>query len=226
MNDLQGFQPFLTFSLSPTEIALRLAAAFVCGLIVSQFYAWITRRPAHAKTFTTSLIALSLITAIVIMVIGNNLARAFGLVGAMSIIRFRTAVKDVQDIVFIFFSLAVGMAAGVGMYALAFLGSGMVGSILLALSRFGNYAQKKQEYMLLLSYEPGEGAEAPYIPLLQQYCKRHQLINTKSDAESETLELAFYVNLKNEEDNEALVQELRRIDGIQRVNLYFDEEYF
>ncbi|MFT5088675.1 MAG: putative membrane protein YhiD involved in acid resistance [Candidatus Latescibacterota bacterium] len=226
MNDLQGFQQFLTISLSPADIALRLAAAFVCGLLVSQFYSWITRRPAHAKTFTTSLIALSLITAIVIMVIGNNLARAFGLVGAMSIIRFRTAVKDVQDIVFIFFSLAVGMAAGVGMYALAFLSSGMVGSLLLILSRFGNYAQKKQEYMLLLSYEPSEGVEVPYLPLLQRYCKRHQLINTKSDGDGEILELAFYVNLKNEENSEALVQELRTIDGIERVNLYFDEEYF
>jgi uncharacterized membrane protein YhiD involved in acid resistance len=166
VNDLQEFAELLTLALSPAEIALRLAAAFVCGLLVSQFYSWITRRPAHAKTFTTSLIALSLITAIVIMVIGNNLARAFGLVGAMSIIRFRTAVKDVQDIVFIFFSLAVGMAAGVGMYALAFLSSGMVGGVLLLLSRFGNYAQKKQEYMLLLSYEPAAGVEAPYLPLL------------------------------------------------------------
>ncbi len=226
MNDLQGFREFITLSLAPADIALRLTAALVCGLLVAQFYSWITRRPAHAKTFTTSLIALSLITAIVIMVIGNNLARAFGLVGAMSIIRFRTAVKDVQDIVFIFFSLAVGMAAGVGMYALAFLSSCMVGSTLLVLSRFGSYAQKKQEYMLLLSYDPIEGVEAPYLPLLEKYCKRHQLINTKSADEGDVLELAFYVNLKNEPDSEALVQDLRKIDGIERVNLYFDEEYF
>jgi uncharacterized membrane protein YhiD involved in acid resistance len=226
VNDLQEFAELLTLALSPAEIALRLAAAFFCGLLVSQFSSWITRRPAHAKTFTTSLIALSLITAIVIMVIGNNLARAFGLVGAMSIIRFRTAVKDVQDIVFIFFSLAVGMAAGVGMYALAFLSSGMVGGALLLLSRFGNYAQKKQEYMLLLSYEPAAGVEAPYLPLLEKYCKRHQLINTKSDDEGDVLELAFYVYMKNEQDSEALVQDLRKVGGVERVNLYFDEEYF
>jgi hypothetical protein len=80
--------------------------------------------------------------------------------------------------------------------------------------------------MLLLSYEPSEGVEVPYLPLLQRYCKRHQLINTKSDGDGEILELAFYVNLKNEENSEALVQELRTIDGIERVNLYFDEEYF
>ncbi len=112
------------------------------------------------------------------------------------------------------------------MYALAFLSSCMVGSTLLVLSRFGSYAQKKQEYMLLLSYDPIEGVEAPYLPLLEKYCKRHQLINTKSADEGDVLELAFYVNLKNEPDSEALVQDLRKIDGIERVNLYFDEEYF
>lgn len=226
MNHFPDFQDFLTFSLSAGEIARRLAVAFLCGLLVAQFYSWITRRPAHAKTFTTSLVALSLVTAVVIMVIGNNLARAFGLVGAMSIIRFRTAVKDVQDIVFIFFSLAVGMAAGSGMYGVAFLGSGAIGSILLALSRFGNYAQKKQEYLLLMSYFPTDGMEAAYLPLLKHYCKRHQLINTKSHEQSEELELSFYVNLKSEEDNDALVTDLGRVEGVHNVNLFFDEEYF
>lgn len=121
MNEFQDLQNILSFSLTTGQVVRNLAVALVCGLLISRFYAWVTGRPGQSRTFSGSLIALSLITAVVIMVIGNNLARAFGLVGAMSIVRFRTAVKDVQDIVFIFFSLAIGMAAGVGQAAVAFI---------------------------------------------------------------------------------------------------------
>ena len=226
MNSFQDFQSLLSVALEPSQVARHLGVAFLCGFLVSRFYTWIIRRPAHARSFTTSLIALSLITAVVIMVIGNNLARAFGLVGAMSIIRFRTAVKDIQDIVFIFFSLAVGMAAGVGMYSTALLGTGLVGTIMLGLSRLNNFTQKKREYMLLLSYAPGNSEEAPYLDVLRRHCKQHQLINMKSSEESEILELSFYVQLKKEEQSDALVQELRQLEEVQNVNLFFDEEYY
>ena len=87
-----------------------------------------------------------MITAIVLMVIGNNLARAFGLVGAMSIIRFRTAVKDTQDIVFIFFSLAVGMAAGVGYHLIAICGTVFVSLTMLVLTQFSHGSTTQREY--------------------------------------------------------------------------------
>lgn len=226
MESFQDFQSILSVSLEPGQVIRHLSVAFLCGFLVSRFYAWVIRRPVHARTFTTSLIALSLVTAVVIMVIGNNLARAFGLVGAMSIIRFRTAVKDIQDIVFIFFSLAVGMAAGVGMYSVALLGTGVVGTIMLGLSRLSNFSQKKREYMLLLSYAPDESEEAPYLDLLHRHCKRHQLINMSSREEGEVLELSFYVHLKKPEQSDALVLELRRLPAVQNVNLFFDEEYY
>ncbi len=227
MINFQDFQSLLAVSLDPGQAARHLAVAFLCGFLVSRFYTWIIRRPAYTRSFTISLIALSLITAVVIMVIGNNLARAFGLVGAMSIIRFRTAVKDIQDIIFIFFSLAVGMAAGVGMYSVALLGTGLVGTIMLGLSRLSSMAQKKREYMLLLSYAPNDdGPETPYLDAMKKHCKRHQLINAKSSEGSEVLELSFYVQLKKEEQSDALVQELRQLEEVQNVNLFFDEEYY
>ena len=105
----------------------NLATAFACGLLMSWLYRHTYRGTAYSMTFDRSLVTLTIITAIVIAVIGNNLARAFGLVGAMSIVRFRTAVKDAQDLVFIFFSLAVGLASGVGLHILAIGGTLFVG---------------------------------------------------------------------------------------------------
>lgn len=127
--------------------------------------------------------------------------------------------------VFIFFSLAAGMAAGVGMYAAAFIGTGAVGAALLLLSRLGSLAQKRREYLLLLSYLPVAGEEAPYLQVFKTYCTTHQLISVKSYEGSEEHELSFHVHLRKEEQADELIQGLRQAPGVQNVNLFFDEEY-
>ena len=131
----------------------------------------------------------AMITAIVILVIGNNLARAFGLVGAMSIIRFRTAVKDVQDIVFIFFSLAIGMAAGIGLHMIAFMGTIGIGIVMLGIQQVQSNSHKKHEYLLQFSFTQSPEGEAPYLSLFKKYCKKYHLINMKSIDNEEQLEL-------------------------------------
>ncbi len=168
-----------------------------------------------------------MITAIVIMVIGNNLARAFGLVGAMSIIRFRTAVKETQDIVFIFFSLAIGMAAGVGFHAIAITGTLFVGLILLILSKIYFVSPKQQEFLLQFTYSSsGKTEEASYFPIFKRYCKHNKLINAKSTEVRDALELAYYVQLKNINESREFIKELKRLDGASNINLFFDEERF
>lgn len=143
MNVFQYLQN--TFFLDVGQVIEGLAVALVCGFLVSLLYRWTCRGPNYSITFVNALPALSMITAIVIMVIGNNLAHAFGLVGALSIIRFRTAIKDIHDIVFIFifFSLAVGIAAGVGLYSTAIIGTIFIGVSILILSRI-NYASAEK----------------------------------------------------------------------------------
>jgi uncharacterized membrane protein YhiD involved in acid resistance len=98
------------------------------------------------------IIVLALITSVVIMVIGNNLARAFGLVGAMSIIRFRTAIKETQDIIFIFFALAIGMASGVGLHALALASTIFIGLILFVLTKTSAASPSKKDFLLQFSF--------------------------------------------------------------------------
>lgn len=179
MNALQDVQHLLSFTLTSGLVIRNLIVALGCGILVSRFYAWVTQRPSNGRSFVGALILLTMITAVVIMVIGNNLARAFGLVGAMSIIRFRTAVKDVRDIVFIFFALAVGMAAGVDLPGIAFLGTAFIGLVGVAVSRIQTHTQKRREYLLQFIYTPGTDNTAPYLPVFAQYCRQHHLINSK-----------------------------------------------
>ena len=225
MNILQDVQHLLAFPLTPIQVVGNMGTALGCGLLVSCFYRWVTRRPSNGRTFAGTLVVLTMITGLVIMVIGNNLARAFGLVGAMSIVRFRTAVKDVRDIAFIFFSLAAGMASGIGVAAIAFTSTICIGLVAVAVFRTQGRAENRREYLLQFSYTPLADGEAPYVPLLARYCRQHHLINTKTHDIGDQLEMSFYVLLRDQSQRDEFVLALGRLDGIQRINLFFDEEY-
>ncbi len=225
MTDLLDVQNLLTFTLSAGEFIRNLTVALLCGLLITRFYEWANGRPNHPASFINSLVILTMITALIIMVIGNNLARAFGLVGAMSIIRFRTAVKDVQDIVFIFFSLAIGMAAGISQPRIAFIGTVGIGLVTLGLGKLQTRVRKKREYLLQFFFSPTGENGAPYLEVFNRYCKQQHLINMKSYGENGQLELSFYVQLKDQNQSSSFIGELGQLEEVQNVNLLFDEEY-
>jgi uncharacterized membrane protein YhiD involved in acid resistance len=223
---LEDFQGLFVPALSGGQIVSNLFVAFVCGITVSYCYRWSHKGTTFSASYVRSLVTLAMITAVVMMVIGNNLARAFGLVGAMSIIRFRTALKDTQDIVFVFFALAVGLAAGVGYRMLALGSTLLVGLTLFSLSR-GNFGSiHRRDYVLQFTYtvvDEGEGRPG-YLDVLNRNCKRHRLINIKTRNGGEALELAFYVDLKRASDDVTLTRQLGKTDGVENVSLYADED--
>lgn len=107
----------------PYEIIINMIAGLIFGLIISSIYRMTHKGVSYSQSFTLTLVFVTLIVSIVMMVIGSSLARAFALVGALSIIRFRTVVKDTKDTAFVFASLAMGMAAGTSNYFLAIAGT-------------------------------------------------------------------------------------------------------
>lgn len=219
---LRGFNTGLINSIQLESFLENLIIALICGILISLAYRIVYRGPHYSTSFVQAMVILSMITALVIMVIGNNLARAFGLVGAMSIIRFRTAVKDMQDIIFIFFSLAAGMAAGVGFKAHAILGTVFIGSILLALKRFRYAAPRKPGLLLQFNSEIVEGKNT-YIPLFQKYCKYNKLINVQALGEND-YELSFQILLKKVDEYPKLISDLNSIKSIQHVRIYHEDE--
>ncbi len=223
---LDDLTTIFQFDLTIDQIILNAAVAMVCGFFIMYLYRITYQGPSYSQSFAGSMVILAMLTAIVIMVIGNNLARAFGLVGAMSIIRFRTAIKDPQDIVYIFFSLAVGMAAGAGMHLVALIGTGVVGFVTYALSFSRGGAAQRREFLLQFSMNGKPGEDAPYLDTMKRYCKDHKLVNMKSLDEWETLELSYYVRLKDQDKGTSFVRELEKTPGIERVNLFFDEENY
>ena len=137
----------------PQEILINLTLSFILGIIVSLIYKKTHKGLSYSQSFMITNIFIAVIVCMVIMIIGNNLARAFALVGALSIIRFRTVVKDTKDTAFIFWSLAVGMASGTGSYFLAISGTIFLSiiAIILHKTNFGSFI--KSEFILQFMLE-------------------------------------------------------------------------
>ncbi|MEO0557093.1 MAG: DUF4956 domain-containing protein [Bacteroidota bacterium] len=217
--------PFSTLPLETGQIAVNLIVALVCGLSVSLIYRWTYRGTSYSATFVSSLITLAMITAVVIMAIGNNLARAFGLVGAMSIIRFRTAVKDTQDLVFIFLALSIGLAAGVGFHRLAILATVIVGGVLLVLGHSGFGTSRRREYLVEITATSSSRDDElpPWDGILARFARRHRLLHARSGDDGR-LDLGYLVALRDTQDAPALTDALGQAEGVEKVALYFDED--
>jgi uncharacterized membrane protein YhiD involved in acid resistance len=169
---------------------------------------------------------LTLVMTVVIMVIGNNLATAFGLVGAMSIIRFRTAVKDSQDIIFILFALAAGLASGVGLYEVALMGTLIIGIIFYIIVNINYSTPRKRDFLLQMLTELSGNNSFDANTILDKYCRRYHLVNVKAVGEDgkELMELSYYIKLKKELLGKDLVRDIKNIQGVKQVNLFYDEE--
>jgi uncharacterized membrane protein YhiD involved in acid resistance len=220
------FQHIDFFPTSAGDILANFIVATLCGLFISFVYRKTYKGPGYAISFVHSMILLTVITAMVIMIIGNSLARAFGLVGAMSIIRFRTAVKETFDIVFIFFALAAGLAAGAGSIMIAITGTLFVGTIVYLLSHSTSFAGNRKEYLLQFSALSNGTGVPPYSEIIQRYCRQHRVVNVKSTGESAPMELSYYVQFKDSEKNQEFLTALKSIPGVRQINLYFDDEQF
>jgi uncharacterized membrane protein YhiD involved in acid resistance len=214
------------YQLTFRDIIQNLGVSLLCGLIITLIYRITYKGLSYSSTFVNSIIMLSLTTTVIMMVIGNSLATAFGLVGAMSIIRFRTAVKDSQDILFIFLSLAMGMACGVGRFDIALYGSIFIGVVFYIVVQVNLTTPRKRDFLLQLVVEGEDSKSFDAAEILSKYCKKNQLVNVKALGEDSQnmMELSFYIKLKKETEGKNLVAEVKQLAGVRHVNLFFDEE--
>jgi uncharacterized membrane protein YhiD involved in acid resistance len=217
------FQSLDLFPVNFFDVVTNLMVALICGIIIALVYRFIYKGSSYSVTYVNSLVLLTLITSVVILVIGNNLARAFGLVGAMSIIRFRTAVRDVQDIVFIFFALSVGMAAGVGLHVVAIASTILISFVAIVLVTFKFGAPRKMEYLVQISYSSSSENDTVIHEILKKHCKKFNLVNLKNLGD-EHVEAFYQVRYKDKEKSNELIRELREFEQVMHVNMFFDDD--
>ena len=153
----------------------------------------------------------------VVMVIGNNLARAFALVGAMSIIRFRTVVKDTKDTAFVFFALASGLAAGTSSYLLAAAGTIFISLMALVLHRVNFGSLYKSEFILSLRVKRSD-AEG-YNTVISDFAVSSNLIHVQPSGDGLSNHLTIDIVMKKDVDPQALTARLEEVGGVSEITL-------
>lgn len=219
MPQLQGTQNIIPAEVyGAPEILVNLAVSIVLGMIVAIIYRQTHKGLSYSQSFTLTVIFVAVIVAIVMMVIGNSLSRAFALVGALSIIRFRTVVKDTKDTAFVFWALAVGMAAGTGNYVLGGIGTGVVSVLALVLhaSNFG--ALYKSEFILRFRYATGADSSA-HLEQINLIAKRSSMLHIEHSGDGKSLQLTYDIVLKEGRTAQELATAMGSIPSVSEVVL-------
>ena len=198
-------------SISLFDMALALVLAFLLGLFIFFVYKQSYSGVMYSASFGVTLVALSLITTLLIMTVVSNVVLSLGMVGALSIVRFRTAIKEPMDIAFLFWAIAVGIVLAAGLIPLAVFGSIFIGAVLIV------FAKKKtadSPYILVVHCADSE-TERRTRDFVAGQVKR---LNLKSKSvDGGTVELNYVVRL--EDDDSAFVNELEAMQGVSRVVL-------
>ena len=197
------------FSIAAASVSL-LSALFI-GLFIFFIYKKTYAGVMYSKPFNTSLVLLSVLTTFVILAVTSNVVLSLRMVGALSIVRFRTAIKEPLDLVFLFWSISVGIILGAGLYSLAFLGSAFITVILLVLT---GKVDSSAPYILMLQLE-NENAELQATEIIKNRFGK-VIVKSKSITDGQP-ELIYEVKVKNNETS--FMNELSAIEGVQNATL-------
>jgi uncharacterized membrane protein YhiD involved in acid resistance len=199
---------------------LRLILAMALGGVVMLIYRFTRAADETVPSFMVTLVLLSILIAMVTQVIGDNVARAFSLVGALSIVRFRTVVRDTQDTAYVIFAVAVGMAVGAGHSILALSGLGVVALAAVLMKRGAVAAPARTDpYVLKIRLGMGHDASTVLGPVFDAHLRARHLVSIETAKQGMAIELTYRASLRSEGAAEELVKALNRIDGVQGVSL-------
>ena len=210
---------------TPQNVLLSLLLAFILGQVIAWVYYYTHSGLSYSRSYVQSLVLVTIVVAMVMAVIGDNIIRAFGLMGALAIIRFRNVVKDTRDIVFIFCSLVVGMAAGSQRYAIAVGGTIVISLIALYLYLTGFGTHEPHNGFLRFSLKGHIGPRHPIPAILKRFCGNFTLISVQdSGFGSPLVEYAYQLMIRNAAKNELMLSELEKIEGIENISLTMQEQ--
>jgi uncharacterized membrane protein YhiD involved in acid resistance len=202
----------------PVEILLNLALAFTLGMLVSFIYKLTHKGLSYSQSFMLTNIFIAIIVCMVIMVIGNNLARAFALVGALSIIRFRTVVKDTKDTAYIFWALAAGLASGTGSYFLAISGSFIISTVayILYITNYGSIHKSEFILQFRLNKDKHNGR---HISLISEYSRSSTLLHAEPSGDGGSIKNSYDIIMKSEDNLNQFISDLDDLDQISEVTI-------
>lgn len=220
MSELQSLFDAGSASIGPWPVLLRLLVALALGGVVAWVYSRANGSTEMGSSFPFTLAMLAALIAMVTQVVGDSVARAFSLVGALSIVRFRTVVKDTRDTAYVIFAVAVGMAVGAYNFWTAVLGLVVVGGAALIVGRKQTAGRATGDPLrLLIALGIGYEMDQTAGPVCDRHLEERRLLSIESAKKGTAIQYLFDAKLKPGCSGEDLVRQLNRTEGVYEVRL-------
>ena len=209
-------------SLSATLLALTLA--FVLGQSLAWVYVRTHSGLSYSRSFTQSLVIMTIVVTLLMFVIGHNIIYAFGLLGALAMVRFRNVLKDTRDAVFIFMALVVGMAVGTQRFGMAILGTLVLYLVVFYLSytSFGTIG-RFDGYLTMQLTAPSVSTSL-FGDILNKFCRATKQISTRHAGAGYGAEIVYQIGLRDRSRGHELVEQLRGVEGVTQASLVVRDE--
>ncbi len=212
-------------SANPTLVMIiyTVMLAFLLSTLIAVTYEKTFRGLSYSRNYVQALILSAIVAATVMQAIGDSLASGLGMLGALAIIRFRTSLKDPRDIIFMFSSLAAGIACGVNGYSIAVIGTLGFCAVcfILYYSPFGQASCF--DGMLRFSIEDDSEGRSRLEGILKEFCKIFALITLRDMAQGARLDYAYHVKLKGSKRKDEFIAALKKVRTIQGISLLLQE---
>ena len=199
-------------SVSVLDVFIALALAFVIGLFIMQVYKKTFKGVMYSESFGVSLIALCLITTLIILAVTSNVVLSLGMVGALSIVRFRSAIKEPIDIAYLFWAISAGIVIGAGLIPLAIIGSIFIGIVMVL---FVNRKTTNNPYILVINCE-NDDSENDALKLLSKNVQKNN-VKSKTVSPVNGIEMTVEIGLKK--NTTGFVNEISKVNGVSNVVL-------
>jgi uncharacterized membrane protein YhiD involved in acid resistance len=191
------------------DISFSLLLVFVIWFLINYVYKLTFSGVLYSKSFGLSLIGLSTVTCLIIMTITSNIILSLGMVGALSIVRFRSAIKDPNDIVFMFWSIAVGIACGAGFFTLAFYGSVIISVILILVSKYQTF---QSPYLLIIQSKDNCVNEIETALINESVINSIKSVTVTNDSCESIFEI-------RSDDKSKMLQKIKSIEAVYSVSI-------
>lgn len=197
--------------ISISNILIRMSIAFFIGLFIYLLYKRVFCGVLYSKSFNVTLIGITMVTTMIIIAVGSNLILSLGMVGALSIVRFRTPIKDPTDLIFIFWGAAAGIVVGAGFYPLAVAASIMIGIVMYIFSKKVSF---ETPYLMVVNCN-GDDSEKHVFSLVHDHAKRYNL--KQKNVSPDNIELTLEVRVKDKESS--FVNKISAVAGVKNAVL-------
>ena len=201
------------------QVLTSLLLAFVLSSVIATVYRWTFQSLSYSRSFVHTMVLGSMIVSMLIMAIGNNLARGLGILGTLAIIRFRTPIRDPRDMMFLFASLGVGIACGSNTYTVATVGTVSIclAALLLHISPFAS--RRQYEGLLRFTIPADSLVEDEIKDVLHECCSAFYLLAMREAAQGDLIEYSYQIRLLDPSYQSELVDKLHKIDAVTDANL-------